>query len=351
MTIATASANPNPEDHALSRATAYAERALAMMRKLSVAPLPKHFALFFSVAAGHPPELMRAVEEAIASARRFDTDFIDTLYVQYVADSNARAVGEGAANAKRILTDMLAHVQKFGGDATAESKLISQQIEQLNTVSGEQMLRMLAMNLMTSAAHMQDSSANMSVQLAGAQQEIMELRENLARVVTESERDFLTGSLNRKAFDQRIAAAIAEAIEESQDLTLLMIDIDHFKQFNDSYGHLIGDEVIKIVARTLGDTLKGTDTVARYGGEEFAVILPNTPGSGGMVVAEMIRKSIAGKELKRKSSGENFGKVTVSIGVASLRRNDSAEAMTERADKALYQSKRLGRNRVSQEAR
>ncbi len=324
---------------------------MAMMRKLSVAPLPKHFALFFSVAAGHPPELLRAAEAAIAAGKTFDTDFIDELHAQYVADMNARTVGESTVNAKRILTEMLAHVQKFGGDASEESKLIAQQIEQLNTASGEEMLRMLAMNLMTSAAHMQDSSANMSVQLAGAQQEIMELRENLARVVTESERDFLTGSLNRKAFDQRLVAAIAEATEEVQDMALLMIDIDHFKQFNDSFGHQIGDEVIKIVARTLGDTLKGTDTVARYGGEEFAVILPNTPGSGAMVVAEMIRKSIAGKELKRKSTGENFGKITVSVGVASLKRGDTADTLIERADKALYQSKRLGRNRVSQEAR
>ncbi len=319
-----------------------------MMRKLAVAPTPHHFSLFFSVAAGHPPELLREVETAIAAKRAFDAEYIEQLYTDYIADDRERVVGEGATNAKRILTEMLAHVQKFGGDATEESKVISKQIEQLNTASGEEMLRMLAMNLMTSAAHMQDSSANMSVQLAGAQQEILELRENLARVVTESERDFLTGSLNRKAFDQRFAEAIAYATESGEDLTLIMLDIDHFKKFNDEFGHLIGDEVIKIVARTLAETLKGTDTIARYGGEEFAVILPSTPGSGGMVVAEMVRKSIAGKELKHKSTGENFGKITVSVGVASLKRGEDAAALIERADKALYQSKRLGRNRVSQ---
>ena len=182
MNAAATASNPNPENHALSQATAYAERSLAMMRKLAVAPTPHHFSLFFSVAAGHPPELLREVETAIAAKRAFDAEYIEQLYTDYIADDRERVVGEGATNAKRILTEMLAHVQKFGGDATEESKVISKQIEQLNTASGEEMLRMLAMNLMTSAAHMQDSSANMSVQLAGAQQEILELRENLARL-------------------------------------------------------------------------------------------------------------------------------------------------------------------------
>ena len=108
--------------------------------------------------------------------------------------------------------------------------------------------------------------------------------------------------------------------------------------------------MLKIVAKTLTDSVKGMDTVSRFGGEEFAVILPRTPIGGGMIVAETIRKTIASKELKRKSTGEHYGQVTISLGVASYRHHhDTPQTLIKRADDALYRSKKAGRNRVTQE--
>ncbi|MEQ1790285.1 MAG: GGDEF domain-containing protein [Rickettsiales bacterium] len=130
-----------------------------------------------------------------------------------------------------------------------------------------------------------------------------------------------------------------------------MIDVDNFKMFNDKFGHLLGDEVLKIVARTLTDTLKGRDVVARFGGEEFVVFLPETPIEGAMRVAEMIRAGIAGKGLKRKDTGETFGSITVSLGVSRFRHDDDTLlTLIKRADEALYSSKNNGRNQVTKEA-
>jgi diguanylate cyclase len=125
-----------------------------------------------------------------------------------------------------------------------------------------------------------------------------------------------------------------------------MADVDHFKSFNDRYGHLTGDQVLRLVAIAVKQNVKGRDTAARYGGEEFVIALPNTALQSAITVADHIRRAVMTKELMKRSSGERLGRVTVSIGVAVLRPNDSAQSLIERADNCLYAAKRNGRNRV-----
>lgn len=334
----------------MTQAGVYGERAMAMMSSLRIIPTPQHYNIFFSCAAGQPSALVREVDKAIASKTPFTDDFLEKLYTTHIAEPHARAMQDTAVNAKRILNDIMQNVTSFAGETSELGKQVSEQLGALDERMSEEVVRMLAHTLMEGARTIQNNSESMNIRLAGAQREIAELRENLARAMTEAERDFLTGSYNRKAFDRRLLDAMELAKEDGSELTLLMLDIDHFKQFNDSYGHLIGDEVLKIVAKTLTDTVKGMDSVARYGGEEFAVILPKTPLQGGMSVGESIRKSIASKELKRKTTGENFGVITVSVGVAGYRHDqDSPTSLIARADEALYLSKNSGRNRVMAE--
>ena len=129
-----------------------------------------------------------------------------------------------------------------------------------------------------------------------------------------------------------------------------MTDVDHFKHFNDSYGHLTGDQVLRLVAMSVKQNVKGQDIAARYGGEEFAVVLPNTVLRSAITVAEHIRRAVMTKELMKRSTGENLGRITVSIGVAALRPGETPQALIERADGCLYAAKRAGRNRVISEA-
>jgi diguanylate cyclase (GGDEF)-like protein len=166
-----------------------------------------------------------------------------------------------------------------------------------------------------------------------------------------SVRDGLTGVFNRAYFDERYPHEVAQATKGASALTILLVDVDHFKHFNDAFGHLAGDECLRQIARTLdsGLTRRG-EFVARYGGEEFAVVLPASDERTGSATAERLRLAVAGLEMPASSPGEPY--VTVSIGQAS---SDSGTGsgpanLLASADAALYRAKSLGRNRVEGEA-
>jgi diguanylate cyclase len=139
------------------------------------------------------------------------------------------------------------------------------------------------------------------------------------------------------------------AMEVGENLCLVMIDIDHFKRFNDTYGHPMGDQVLRLVARVIADNVKGRDTPARYGGEEFAVILPNTSLADAATVAEQLRRAVSKRRVTRRDTMQDLGSVTMSLGVSQFRPGEQLQHFIDRADAALYQAKRAGRDRVLSE--
>ena len=147
--------------------------------------------------------------------------------------------------------------------------------------------------------------------------------------------DGLTGVANRKCFDQELHAATEDSRASGEPLSLILADLDHFKNFSDTHGHQFGDQVLRLVGRMLHDSVKGKDTAARYGGEEFAIILPETSGGGATAVAENIRKTVASKRLVKEGSDEALGAVTLSLGVTSCHSGEKISNFIERADKAL----------------
>ena len=162
----------------------------------------------------------------------------------------------------------------------------------------------------------------------------------------ESLTDPLTSLANRKYFDQSLDKCIAQSIAASEPMALMLTDIDHFKAFNDTFGHLTGDQVLRLVALAVKQNVKGQDIAARYGGEEFAVILPATTLRAALTVADHVRRAVMTKELMKRSTGEHLGRVTVSIGVAALQEGRDC-AVADRARRQLpLRGQARGRNRV-----
>ena len=163
---------------------------------------------------------------------------------------------------------------------------------------------------------------------------------------TEALLDSLTGLKNRRGLER----AVEDLLRDPPGLlgsALLLADIDHFKVVNDTYGHVLGDKVIRAVAHVLRSSIKGRDVAARLGGEEFAVLLPQTSITGAAAVAEQIRCTVAQGRICRPDGNESIGQVTLAVGVAVAKPGDTLESLLERADAAMYTAKRAGRNRIS----
>jgi diguanylate cyclase (GGDEF)-like protein len=156
--------------------------------------------------------------------------------------------------------------------------------------------------------------------------------------------DPLTGIGNRPHIEAKIRAAIEDFRRQQTEFGLLFIDIDHFKDFNDRYGHLLGDKVLRATANSLRQNLRGSDSCGRWGGEEFVVLVNDLDLAGLTKVAEKLRQAVAEAVVREKDAEL---RVTVSVGGSLMRGGDSLESLLERADRLMYESKRLGRNRVS----
>jgi diguanylate cyclase (GGDEF)-like protein len=185
--------------------------------------------------------------------------------------------------------------------------------------------------------------------MIGRRDDVLERRNEDLRALSErlqglSATDALTGIANRRTFDERLAIEVARSNRYGAPLSLVMIDLDHFKELNDRFGHPAGDEVLRRVGVLIDREKRLGDVVARYGGEEFAAILPHTEPRAAMIWAERVRQMIAGTEVRSEAGSLN---ITASFGVAGAAAERARpEGLLEGADQALYEAKRQGRNRV-----
>jgi diguanylate cyclase len=243
-----------------------------------------------------------------------------------------------------VINSVLGRLEAAGRDAADYSDTLSAATGKLGTDHSPADLRKLVDGLMAATREMENRTKSLESELQHSSEQVTELRSKLDNVRKESLTDPLTGIANRKAFDAAMEAAMAASAEETA--CLLICDIDHFKKFNDSWGHQTGDQVLRLVANCLTDNVKGRDTAARYGGEEFAVVLRGTALKGAVHVANQIRLAVQGRKLVKKSTGDILGTITISIGVSVIANPDTVEAVIRRADACLYGAKQNGRNMV-----
>jgi diguanylate cyclase len=329
------------------RTLAFADVALGQIRALSQPASPRNFEIWYNYATGYNPALNRTINQTLEQKGTLGETDLDQIYDTYIGNNR---IGDRIDTVgSRVLDEIkqvLAMIDAAAGSASSYSESLADASQELAGANDGDTLRAVIERLMEGAKAMEVNNKKLEASLSASKQEIEQLQQNLAAVRTESLTDPLTSLSNRKFFDSALAKAIAEAKEKNQPLSLLMADVDYFKLFNDKFGHLTGDQVLRLVAISMKQNVKGQDIAARYGGEEFVIALPNTVLRSAVTVADQIRRAVMAKELMKRSNGERLGRVTISMGAAMLRADDTAQSLIERADGCLYAAKRNGRNRV-----
>ena len=333
--------------HSQEREQALAKTAVALMGDCNVLPTPDNFELFYIYAAGENTALSQIIGDMISQRRPFTPKVLGELRARVVTQERAvKAMEDVGTGISDMLDMVLAKLEAAGKHAGDYGRTLSEVSGGLGDDQSPDGLRKLVDGLLGATRVMEERAKNLEGELQRSSEQVSELKVQLDDVRKESRIDELTGVANRKAFDAELQAAIDEAAETGAALALLMCDIDHFKTFNDTWGHQTGDQVLRLVANCLSENVKGRDTAARYGGEEFTVILRQTALGNALNLANQIRSTVESKKLVKKSTGDILGRITISIGVAQLSREDQAETLVQRADTCLYRAKNTGRNRV-----
>ncbi len=329
------------------RTMAFAEVALGQIKSLRQTAIPRNYEIWYVYATGYNAPLNKIINETLSRNGKLTEADLEQLYDTYLSQIKtteridkvgARVIGE-IDDVMTLITEALSVSSNYDDSLTGAS-------QKLAVAKSSEQVRAIVETLVKSTREMRDTNKVLEDRLTLSKSEISNLQQSLEAIRAESLTDPLTGLGNRKYFDRSITTAVNTALASGEPLSLLMFDIDHFKSFNDSYGHLTGDQVLRLVGMSLKQTIKGQDITARYGGEEFAVVLPNTALRQALTVADHIRRAVMAKELKKKSTGEILGRVTISVGVSMLKPGDDTDSLIERADACLYAAKRNGRNRV-----
>lgn len=334
-----------------------AAKALVDMQRHRICPTPQAYGLWLAYHAEGNPALTRRMNEILASGQPMTPATIDGLHREFEIEGaqELEPASEHFLDMSDDLQDAAEALVQHAADGRVAirdyGEVLAQTVAELGAEpSGADSMRVITM-LSTETVKMAEHNRVLRERLASTSARVEKLRRMLADEKQAASTDQLTNLPNRRAFDARLKRVLGRlSTEGGISASLLMLDVDHFKRFNDTYGHSTGDLVLRLVGRLLVESIKGRDLAARYGGEEFAILLIGADLDAGAKVARQICTTLANKRFKLTSSTEQGqGRVTISIGVAQLRTADLPGSALDRADAALYAAKHAGRNWVMTE--
>jgi diguanylate cyclase len=322
-------------------------QAVPLMVKHRIPVTGENYAVWYKYVSGTDEDLRRAIEALVDGKAEFTEEQNAALFGQFCQKGDERELQKIREDLKVVMDSLIGQTHELTGQAEQCDSYLCESVAILKETSTIQEIRNVVDQIAVRTKTLAKFGKAMKYRLEASLEALSTMKEDFEHVKTEAAIDYLTGLSNRKTFFETLSLSCKDASRHGGALSLLFVDVDHFKRVNDQFGHLIGDEVLKFVAAKIRDTVRQTDFVGRYGGEEFAVIMPRASLDTAQIVAERIRSRFAQSQLKATGTSQHLGVITVSVGVAQYHRGEAAEELVDRADKALYLAKSSGRNCVA----
>lgn len=324
------------------------QATLAAMERDQVWPTPLNYEIWMHAVANPDGDLAIEIQRLLKRDKMITEETSDRLAVEFLPnrrfDDEVREAGDQLNRELVSVTRAIKKAQQTNKKYDATLDIADRSLAlvfEATTVRG------VVKDLSTATEVVRSENRSLEVMLERSTAEVRRLQLHLEQVRREASTDALTTLANRKAFDEQIVQLCEKADASDRPLSFAVIDIDFFKKFNDTWGHQTGDQVIRFVASVIGRVAEAPRFAARYGGEEFCIIFPNESANLVEKVVDAIREEISTRMLKRRSTNEDLGMITVSVGLAQRTPNEPVDTLIDRADAALYVSKRNGRNRVT----
>lgn len=324
------------------------EVALGALKTAGLKACARNYELWYAHVEGKNPALSQAIERALKTAGRLSEEIAQKLYGDHIQHAElSRDVLDLVARLNDETTKLHSTLEESGAHAANHNDTLTGLSDELqHSAEDYPAVAALLETMVRVAMEMREQNKKLEDRLTDAAGEISTLQRNIESIQADAMTDALTGVANRAAFDKALQDAMTVTEKDGAPLCLMLADIDHFKKFNDQWGHQTGDQVLRLVAQVMKSSVGSRDELARYGGEEFAVIMPGASLESAAKLAETIRSSVESRHLRKRRTNEDLGVITMSIGVCAIEAEDTVDTFIERADQRLYAAKEAGRNCV-----
>lgn len=313
----------------------------------NINPTPLNYFVWYQFFKGDIPKFRQEMDAILNDPFGYNDRVGRRLYDEYLTGED-KPDSEFDRAMRRLIDVMVKKMNAWSDKLETHTKELDDCTTQLSNPNLDAaQVKVITNSVLNAASSMKDSSQAFQEEMTQSSLEVKELRQQLIEARAEAMQDELTELGNRKAFNNAMEELIFDAQDDPNSLCLIISDIDHFKKFNDNYGHLVGDSVLRYFASIMKKTKGDNETVCRFGGEEFAILLANSSLEDAQKRAEEIRVAIESAHLKRKNEDEPISTITASFGIASYKGEiENGDDLIARADESLYKAKNDGRNRV-----
>jgi diguanylate cyclase len=322
-------------------------KVIAAFEQYKITPNPMNFVVWYEYFLATNPKLVAVLNNAMQNRDGYTNTLGVRMYEEFLKEQQADTSDLERAF-RKLLERMVSKLMDWTKSMDSHTQELDHYVHELagREDIDTETLRNLTGSVLSTTRSIVASQSEMQQDMLAATQHITKLQKELEAARAEAMTDMLTKLANRRWFEQDLEMAMQNT-KGNGELAVILSDIDFFKKFNDNYGHLIGDAVLRFISGILKKNVESSQLVARIGGEEFAILVPNTTPEEAFLLAEHLRNKVATSHLKRKDTGETIGNITISLGVALYRIGEEWDTLYQRADAALYQSKENGRNRTS----